>query len=718
MVAPNTTEEVSRGSIHPRNTLNTAEYAGEKLEISPLLEVPPVDLNQQYSILEQFAEGGIATVSIARDLNLRRAVAVKSPKHTGKNDTGKFISEAKVTAQLDHPGIIPVYGISSDKNHRLYLSMKLVNGKTLREYLYDSIESNLKNSDFDEDADLRKRLEFFLRVCDALSYAHSRKILHRDLKPENIMIGEYMEVYVMDWGMAKFMNDQPKFTVSVSGTPRYFAPELLEGKPYDLRSEIFTLGLILQEIVTLKYAIPGKDDKECVDNLNDWLIEPVEHLMGHPIDRPLAAIIEKATAKKPENRYASVEELAKDLRDYMGGFPVSAYRENAFSRFSRWMIRNRNRFLTGVLILISVSAAVTAFSVYRELKTSQEMHNETAAMNYIFNRAAVMAGHLDLTALQIQEQLMALARISAYLLSHNSPTDNGWQKSFRPPLADIGKTERGMFVSPYYHRLIAMDYGIYTFAPGADRERCMDFLRKTSPVLRKMRNIVLGSMSGYNFDPKDYARLQITYLNSGFPVRSVYVGTEDGLKLLYPWRGSYPRDIDPRQRSWYRSAREKRGPVWGHPYMDFDSISGLSIPCAVPIIDFENKFRGVAGLDLSVNKLTERILGRGNRGEYVIEKAVIDRTGETIFSSLSKFYNKKFDPDKFHRDTKFKIGPFRTRQIRDKILNTGRKYGAFIEEQDGKKIICSFADLEVWGMVFVVVADYEKLITHIQNEKK
>ena len=105
------TEVVTRGSIHPRKPvssgLNTAEYAAEKLDISPSLKVPPVDLEQQYSILEQLAEGGIATISVARDKNLHRAVAIKTPKRTGDNDTGKFISEAKVTAQLEHPGIIP-----------------------------------------------------------------------------------------------------------------------------------------------------------------------------------------------------------------------------------------------------------------------------------------------------------------------------------------------------------------------------------------------------------------------------------------------------------------------------------------------------------------------------------------------------------------------------------------------------------------------------------
>ena len=208
------------------------------------------------------------------------------------------------------------------------MSMKLVNGKTLREYLYDSIESNLRDNDFDEESDLRKRLEFFLRVCDAISYAHSRKIIHHDLKPENIMIGEYMEVYVMDWGLARFIHDQPETGATVSGTPRYMPPEVVFGKPYDFRSEIFTLGLILQEMVTLKYANPGKDENDCIECLSDNLIEPVKHLVGHHIDRPLVAIIRKATEIEPEKRYGTVDALAKDLRAYMGGpcsYPIYSF---------------------------------------------------------------------------------------------------------------------------------------------------------------------------------------------------------------------------------------------------------------------------------------------------------------------------------------------------------------------------------------------------------
>ena len=701
---------------------NISRYTNMKPDTSAKLEAPLSKLDTRYSVLEAFAEGGLATVSVARDRNLRRVVAIKSLKEDAEKKpevVDAFVAEAKVTAQLDHPAIIPIYGLTSDTKNGIHLSMKLVNGRTLRDYLRNvALNYRLKGiKAFDEAAQLRKRLEIFLRVCDAIAYAHHRDIMHRDLKPENILLGEFMEVYVVDWGLAAPIrkDNSGGDDSKISGTPRYFSPEALRGKPCDARSDIFTLGLILQEIVTLQFAVKGRDEKAYMEHIVTGDLEPIRHLFNWRIDKPLQAIIRKATAYRPEDRYQSVADLADDLRRYMAGLSISADPDNFFTRFVRFSNRHRKEFTVGFLTILLGFAAITAYAIFRQLQVSREMNIQSRAINYIYNRTATVAEHLDVTALQIQEQLLALARISAYLLSHNTaPGENDWQQAFRPNLSEIGKSERGMIYSPYYKRLTSLDYGIYTLAPDADRDRCVAFLRKTSPVLRKMKNIVLGSQTGYNFDPKSYEKLKMDYLYHGFPVRSVFIGTTDGLKLLYPWRGNYPRVIDPRKRKWYQRALEKRGPVWGKPYMDFDSTSGLSIPCSVPIIDLQENFRGVVGLDLSINKLTERILTKGNVGDYVLEKAVINPAGETIFSSLSEYFNKKFDPDKSHGSVEFKTPLFRTQAVRDRILKEGKGFGTFIvDDQDGRKLIYSFAYLEVFDMYFVVVADYRKLTRHI-----
>lgn len=702
---------------------NISRYTNAKPDTSAKLDAPLSKFDTRYSVLEEFAAGGLATVSIARDRNLRRVVAIKSLKEEARKKpevVDAFVAEAKVTAQLDHPAIIPIYGLTGDGQNGIHLSMKLINGCTLRDYLRNvALNYRIKGiKTFDEAAQLRKRLEIFLRVCDAIAYAHHRNIIHRDLKPENIMLGEYMEVYVVDWGLATALDnaessaEEPK----ISGTPRYFPPEALCGKKCDARSDIFTLGLILQEIVTLQCAVKGGDEKICMEHIVTGELEPIRHLFKWRIDKPLQAIIRMATAYRVEDRYQTVADLADDIRRYMAGLSISAAADSILAKFSRWSARYWKEFVAVILAVLLGSATITAHAIFRQLRIAREMNVQSRAMNFINDRTATVSEHLNITALQIQEQLLALARIAAYLLSHNTEdSGNNWEKAFRPNLSEIGKTEQGMFYSPYYKRMTSLDYGIYTLAPDADRDRCFAFIRKISPVLRKMKNIVLGSQSGYNFDPKDYEKLKMDYLYHGFPVRSVFIGTSDGLKLLYPWRGNYPRIIDPRQRAWYQSARQKRGPVWGKPYMDFDSTSGLSIPCSVPIIDLQENFRGVVGLDLSINKLTDRILKKGNIGDYVLEKAVINLEGETIFSSKSEYFNKKFDPEKVHRNVEFKTPLFHTKDIRDRILKGGSSYGTFIVDRDERKIIYSFAHLEVWNMYFVVVADYNGLVRHVES---
>ena len=322
--------------------VNINPYISSELDVSSDLEFPLEKIDKKYAVLTDFAQGGTATVSIARDMNLRRLVAIKSLKMGTKDSAllwSSFVAEAKVTAQLDHPGIIPIYDLFRDDENGIHLVMKLVNGRTLREYLRNiTMNYRVRGIDaFDEDLLLRKRLEIFLRVCDTISYAHHCHVIHRDLKPENIMIGKYMEVFVMDWGLGKVLSEDgtPELVKGLSGTPRYFAPEVLRHEPLDFRSDIFTLGLILQEVVTLQPAVEGKDDKECMENIRNGVIAPIEHLYDRKINKSLVAIIQKAIAYDLQERYQTVDDLSEDLRRYMAGLSVSAKPESLWSRIMR-----------------------------------------------------------------------------------------------------------------------------------------------------------------------------------------------------------------------------------------------------------------------------------------------------------------------------------------------------------------------------------------------
>ena len=179
---------------------NLTRYIGIPIDNSPVI-LPDYlpELTNKYENLEVFNEGGQGIISVAKENSLGRIVALKTLKNNAPGPdggVGDFITEAKVTAQLDHPSIIPIYAIGKNREGNLQLAMKLINGKTLREHLKNiCLNYRVRGiGAFDERASLYKRLEIFLHVCDALEYAHHRKIMHCDLKPENVMIGEYREV--------------------------------------------------------------------------------------------------------------------------------------------------------------------------------------------------------------------------------------------------------------------------------------------------------------------------------------------------------------------------------------------------------------------------------------------------------------------------------------------------------------------------------------------
>ena len=345
---------------------NLSRYTNMPIDNTPELKDGTIPiLTNKFEELEVFNEGGQGIISAAKENALGRIVALKTLK-TKDSDPGSlardFVTEAKVTAQLDHPSIIPIYAIGKNQEDQLQLAMKLVNGKTLREHLKNiCLDYRLHGiSAYDERASLYKRLEIYLHVCDALVYAHHRRIMHCDLKPENIMIGEYMEVYLMDWGLAKFIPDRKDDSEwirpeTIAGTPRYLSPEAVCGERVDERSDIFAMGLILQEIATLQYAVTGDDSSVVMNKIKNGQLEPPVHRYGFRTDRDLQAIIRKATAYHREDRYQSIRALAEDVRFYMQGNEVTANPDNPVMKVVRWMAHHRL-----VLMLIIFSAVALA----------------------------------------------------------------------------------------------------------------------------------------------------------------------------------------------------------------------------------------------------------------------------------------------------------------------------------------------------------------------
>ncbi|HKG60076.1 MAG TPA: serine/threonine-protein kinase [Pyrinomonadaceae bacterium] len=272
----------------------------------------------KYTFVKELGRGGMGAVYLAEDRELDRLVAIKilnTPALT--EDLGnRMIREAQIIAGLEHPGIVPVHDVGTLADGRIFYAMKYVRGSRLDEYAAQG-------------ASLRDRLRKFQSVCDAVAFAHAHGVIHRDLKPQNIMIGSFGEVLVLDWGVAKIRDDPRSSAVyqtgdgTVIGTRNYMSPEQARGEndQLDERADIYSLGAVLSFL------------------LND---QP-------KVSKVANAIAAKAMASAKESRYTTASELSSDIARLLDAEPVSAYRENAFERVSRWV--GKNRFL--VLLVLA-----------------------------------------------------------------------------------------------------------------------------------------------------------------------------------------------------------------------------------------------------------------------------------------------------------------------------------------------------------------------------
>jgi serine/threonine protein kinase len=243
----------------------------------------------RYEIGEEIGRGGMGIVFRGRDRELEREVAIKVTRWSGV-DVDRLRDEARVLAALDHPGIVPVHDAGRLPDGRAYYVMALVRGER-----FDARAERVTLAD---------RLRLFDRVCDTVAFAHARGVIHRDLKPANIMVGPFSDVRVLDWGLARLGSDPGRPVTHIAGTEGYMAPEQARGLA-DERSDVYALGTILGGL--------GAGTRF----------------------RPLHAIVTRAMAEDPANRYPDVESLAADVRRFVDGRAVDAYREPALERIAR-----------------------------------------------------------------------------------------------------------------------------------------------------------------------------------------------------------------------------------------------------------------------------------------------------------------------------------------------------------------------------------------------
>lgn len=367
---------------------STGYVLGETLDFRPMRR-------HRYTITRLHSAGGLGRVWLARDPVLNREVALKDirPDKRSQEDAAKrFIREAQITGQLEHPNIVPVHELNRE-NDSIFYTMRFMRGRTFRDVIKTFHQKDQPRNT--RHKRLRDLLTAFIAVCNAVEYAHSRAVVHRDLKPSNVVLGSFGEVVVLDWGLAKMVgeedddDDLPSVIVDgitagdvtqegqAVGTLGYMAPEQAKGRrrKIDKRTDIYALGATLYEILTAQPPHRGKDTLEILDKIAK---RPTPRVRSVAPLAPAAldAICAKAMAKRRAHRYQSARELADDVERWLADEPVSVHRDSIGIRLARWSRRNRawaQSIAASLLLvtLVSVGAAVAVRSAWHEERVAR-----------------------------------------------------------------------------------------------------------------------------------------------------------------------------------------------------------------------------------------------------------------------------------------------------------------------------------------------------------
>jgi serine/threonine protein kinase/Flp pilus assembly protein TadD len=430
-VRPDQQIEIGSARIFVRLKSESSEMFAAALW-DPDLGLAPVRTmleGKKYKVLGTIGRGGMGVVHQARDLRILRNVAmkvIKTSSQFSKENVLRFVDEAQLTGQLQHPNIIPVYELALDEYGEVFYTMKYVKGTTL-----DQVLRRIREG---EELAIRKfplatLLTVFQKICDGVAYAHSMGVVHRDLKPDNVMIGEYGEVLVMDWGLAKKMasgmheehlgDTKPQMPPAdlrgfetlnglIVGTPPYISPEAARGEldRIDPRSDIYVLGAILYAMLTLRPPYPGKEFGELIEQIvtgqfahPTTFSQPVSplrpsdppppgpdgatcvlsHLPGRRVPEGLAAIVVKAMATELEIRYQSVAELQADVLSWQGGFAPKAERAGIGRQLILWAGRHKANVVIFGIFFIILNTALAVFVLSLKYERDSARKSETDA---------------------------------------------------------------------------------------------------------------------------------------------------------------------------------------------------------------------------------------------------------------------------------------------------------------------------------------------------
>jgi serine/threonine protein kinase len=434
----------------------------------------------RFRVLRPHARGGLGEVFVAQDLELHREVALKEiqSRFADQPDSrSRFVLEAEITGGLEHPGIVPVYGLGQYADGRPFYAMRFIRGDSLKDAIERFHKADVSGRDAGERSlELRKLLGRFIDVCEAIEYAHSRGILHRDLKPGNVMLGKYGETLVVDWGLAKSVGRgertsesgettlQPASGDSVDptimgkaiGTPAYMSPEQAAGRLNELgpASDVYSLGATLYSLLTGRPPFSGTDHGAILRQVQQGDF-PRPREVKPQAPAALQAICLRAMALKPADRFASPKLLSDDIEHWLADEPISAWRESLWLKMSRFSRRHRAWLSAAFvfLVLASVTATAAAFvinhfrlqehairSVVEEMAREVQLAEARSRSTTLDKLQPLKPGAKEL---QIKDAKKQIALLDARLTESLDPATRAWLHMRKGQLVrDFGVGER------------------------------------------------------------------------------------------------------------------------------------------------------------------------------------------------------------------------------------------------------------------------------------
>jgi eukaryotic-like serine/threonine-protein kinase len=664
-----------------------------------------------YEIISKLGEGAMGAVSLARDPVLRRTVALKSLLPQVSRDSsvlGRFVGEMQITAQLDHPHIVPVYGFER-RDASMSYAMKLVQGKELYQLLEETKALVDAGKPIDAEHSLQTRLEIFVKVCDALAYAHSRGVIHRDVKPSNVMIGGFKEVYVVDWGIARQIGaagstqDQTAESIAEDpatlqsnrtrlgatvGTPGYMSPEQAAGKNSELdgRSDEYALGLLLQEIVTLSPAIPGTTIQLALVNALQGKRSPMKG-QALEVSRELSAIVDRACQLLPADRYASVAEMAADVRRYMNNEEVLALPDTAPRRMGRWLSAHRMLamgLLAGTFFL-GVAAAGGIWA-YNQVALAEQRNREVRLVE-VQADSSTRAQQLDARLAGYQESLQRLAGAAGIVL----------EKGDAQPLEPLteerfgvgGAALDGLVDSTFYGKRVSFDWLVGARAPGTEAAQTAASFGALQSLGMALPRTMIDSLGDDEQGLSQSAELE-ALAKVGAPISRIGFTLEDGLSAAYPGMSGLTASADGRSQPLYQRAKHERGVVWGPPAPAAGQT--MLLTCATTIHARDGRLLGVVHFEIDAGRAIAAALAASS--EQVDVSVLVDKSGKVLAQNAKDGVAKEQD------------------SIADDAVRAAisrGESGYLVTKRGGRDVVVTYQPLASMDWYLVTVADVAKL---------